>query len=183
MHKPWCAYGAVGVLPGDHLRPVAKRWREPGATGVSRQVRAFTRYRLPEGEVVTASPFTPCLAPALLWAVAPFVHVGDTEGNVLWKEESKYGQVVQYSFVSQSLLKALVSFHKVMLAEDLLLGTSFYLCLKWTCFGEDSLPISLQYASWAHRKSTRKIAILVHAKHFISNTRSLGGFLLGFVCL
>lgn len=91
--------------------------------------------------------------------------------------------MVQRSFVSQSLLKALVSFHKVMLAEDSLLGTSFCLCLKWTYFGEDSLPISLQYASWAHRKSTRKIAILVHAKHFISNTWSLGFFLLGFVCL
>lgn len=84
--------------------------------------------------------------------------------------------MVQHSFVSQIMLKALVSFHKVMLAEDSLLGTSFCLCLKWTYFGEDSLPISLQYASWAHRKSTRKIAILVHAKHFISNTWSLRVF-------
>lgn len=141
MHEQCCADGAVRVLPGDHLRPVPERWREPGATGVSRQVRAFTRYRLPEEEAVTASPFTPCLAPALLWAVAPFVHVGDTGVNVFSKEQSKYGQVVQHSFVSQSFLKALVSFHKVMLAEDLLLGTSFYLCLKWTYFGEDSLPL------------------------------------------
>lgn len=125
MHEQCCADGAVGVLPGDHLRPGPERWREPGAPGVSRQVRAFTRYRLLEEEVVTASPFTPCLAPAL-----PFVHVRDTGVNVLLKEQSKYGQVVQHSFVSQSLLKALVSFHKVMLAEDLLLGTSFYLCLK-----------------------------------------------------
>lgn len=32
----------IGVLPGDHLRPVPKRWKEPGTAGVSRQVRAFT---------------------------------------------------------------------------------------------------------------------------------------------
>lgn len=81
MHEQCCAHGAVGVLPGDHLRPVPERWREPGATGVSRQVRAFTRYRLLEEEVVTASPFTPCFAPALLWSVAPFVHVGDAGGK------------------------------------------------------------------------------------------------------
>lgn len=60
---------------------------------------------------------------------------------------------------------------------------NFILSLLKMNFGEDSLPSSLQYASWAHRKSTRKIAILVHAKHFISNTWSLGFFLLGFVCL
>lgn len=108
MHEQCCAGGAVGVLPGDHLRPVPERWREPGATGVSRQVRAFTTYRLLEEKVATVSPSTPCLAPALLWAVAPFVHVQVAGVNVLSKEQSKYGQVVQQSFVSQSLLKALV---------------------------------------------------------------------------
>lgn len=68
-------------------------------------------------------------------------------------------------------------------AKIQLLGISFHLCLKWTYFCEDSLPVSLQYASWAHKKSTRKTAILVHAKHFISNTWSLGFFYWGLVCL
>lgn len=69
MSELWRAGGETRVLPGDHLRPVPKRWKEPGATVVSRQVGAFTN-RLSEDEVVTAhSP-----------SVAPFVGVWRT-GN------------------------------------------------------------------------------------------------------
>lgn len=69
MSKLWRAYGETIVLPGDHLRPVPKRWNGPGAAVASRQVGAFTD-RLPEDEVVAAhSP-----------SVAPFVGVGRT-GN------------------------------------------------------------------------------------------------------
>lgn len=159
-------------------------WEVEGAWGHWCQQAGESIYQIeaPRGKGVPASPFTLCLAPAPLWAVAPFVHVRDTEVKVLSKEAvNRASMVVQRSFVSQIMLKALVSFHSH--AGRKFSVRNFILSLLKMNFWWRSLPISLQYASWAHRKSTRKIAILVHAKHFISNTWSLGGFYCGlFVC-
>lgn len=123
----------------------ASTWDVEGAWGHWCQQAGESIYQIqaPRGKGVPASPFTPCLAPAPWWAVAPFVHVRDTEVKVLLKEAvnraSMDGWFNTHLF-HRSCYKLLFP-STVMLAENSLLGTSFYLCLKWTYFGEDHYPL------------------------------------------
>lgn len=142
------ADGAVGVLPGDHLRPVPERWREPGAAGGSRQVRAFTRYRLPGGKesLLLLSPHA-WLQP--LYGLWPHLYVS----GILRSRFSQKKLLTQQVWTGGSTLICFTDHVKSSCflpqnhAGRKFSVRNFILSLLKMNFGEDSLPISLQYAS------------------------------------
>lgn len=70
MSERWRACRWNHGAPCEHWGPRARRWKEPGAAGLNRRVRAVTET---DSQSVTQSPLV--LPPAPLWAVASFVPV------------------------------------------------------------------------------------------------------------